>query len=88
VVESRTNLPQQTASGDARPLASVDTCTQCLLLCPVVRHRQRVFPFGFFFVFVFHSETGFLCVVLAVLELALDQTGLELRNPIDSASEC
>ena len=40
-----------------------------------------LFSFGFF-------ETGFLCVALAVLELTHfeDQAGLELRNPIASAS--
>ena len=30
---------------------------------------------------VFSSRTGFLCVALAVLELTLDQAGLELRDP-------
>ena len=39
--------------------------------------------FFLFFVFV---ETGFLCVALAVLELTVDQAGLELRNPPASAS--
>jgi hypothetical protein len=32
-------------------------------------------------------ETGFLCVALAVLELTVDQTGLELRNLPASASQ-
>ena len=35
----------------------------------------------------FFSETGFLCVALAVLELTVDQAGLELRNPSASASQ-
>jgi hypothetical protein len=39
--------------------------------------------------FVFFSETGFLCrnIALAVLELTLDQAGLELRNLPASASK-
>jgi hypothetical protein len=38
--------------------------------------------------FFFFSETGFLCIVLAVLELNfVDQAGLELRNPPVSASQ-
>jgi hypothetical protein len=41
----------------------------------------------FFFFFFWFFETGFLCVVLAVLELILDQAGLELRNPPASASQ-
>jgi hypothetical protein len=32
-------------------------------------------------------ETGFLCIALAILELTLDQDGLELRNPPASASQ-
>jgi hypothetical protein len=32
-------------------------------------------------------ETGFLCIALAVLELTVDQAGLELRNPSASASQ-
>jgi hypothetical protein len=46
--------------------------------------------FGVFFCFCFlflFFETGFLCVVLAVLELTLDEAGLELRNPTASASQ-
>jgi hypothetical protein len=31
-------------------------------------------------------ETGFLCIALAVLELTVDQAGLELRNLPASAS--
>jgi hypothetical protein len=31
-------------------------------------------------------ETGFLCIALAVLELFVDQAGLELRNPPAFAS--
>jgi hypothetical protein len=47
---------------------------------------------GFLFVcwlvgFVLLFETGFLCIALAVLELTLDQAGLELRNPPASASQ-
>ena len=39
--------------------------------------------FGFWF-----FETGFLCIALAVLEThSVDQAGLELRNPPDSASQ-
>jgi hypothetical protein len=34
----------------------------------------------------FSSETGFLCVALAVLELTVDEAGPELRNPPASAS--
>jgi hypothetical protein len=41
----------------------------------------------FCFVLFCFSETGFLCVALAVLELTLDQAGLELRNPSASASQ-
>jgi hypothetical protein len=37
----------------------------------------------FLFVFLFVFETGFLCVALT----ALDQAGLELRNPPASASQ-
>jgi hypothetical protein len=50
-----------------------------------------VFLFVFLFVwlvgfgFVFF-ETGFLCIALAVLELFVDQAGLELRNPPASSS--
>jgi hypothetical protein len=40
------------------------------------------FCFGFWF-----SETRFLCVALAVLELTLDQAGLKLRNSPASASQ-
>ena len=40
---------------------------------------------AFCFVFDFF-QTGFLCVALAVLELTVDQAGLELRNPPASAS--
>jgi hypothetical protein len=39
------------------------------------------------FFFIFFFETGFLCVVLAVLELTLDQTDLELRDLPASASQ-
>jgi hypothetical protein len=42
------------------------------------------------FVFLFFGflvETGFLCVVLAVLELTVDQAGLKFRNPLASASQ-
>ena len=36
---------------------------------------------------IFFSETGFLCIALAVLEPHfVDQAGLELRNPPDSVS--
>jgi hypothetical protein len=44
----------------------------------------------FFFLFLAFGflETGFLlCVALAVLELTLNQAGLELRNPTASASQ-
>jgi hypothetical protein len=38
--------------------------------------------------FFFFSETGFLCVALAVLELTfVDQADLKLRNPPASASQ-
>jgi hypothetical protein len=46
--------------------------------------------FGFFCVFclfVCFFETGFLCVVLAVLELTLVRDGLKLRNSPASASQ-
>jgi hypothetical protein len=43
-----------------------------------------LFLFCFFFVCFCFFETGFLCVALAVLELT--QAGLELRNPLASAS--
>jgi hypothetical protein len=36
--------------------------------------------------FFFFFEIGFLCVALAVLELTVDQAGLELRNLPASAS--
>lgn len=39
-----------------------------------------IFVFGVLFVSVF--KTGFLFVALAVLELALDQAGLKLGNPL------
>jgi hypothetical protein len=39
-----------------------------------------LFVFGFF-------KIGFLCVALAVLELTVDQAGLELRNLPASASQ-
>ena len=42
--------------------------------------------FVYLFVCLFVCETGFLCVVLAVLELTLDQAGLELTDPPASAS--
>jgi hypothetical protein len=32
-------------------------------------------------------ETGFLCVALAVLELFVDQAGLQLRSLLASASQ-
>jgi hypothetical protein len=35
---------------------------------------------GFFVWFLFFSQTRFLCVALAVLELTIDQAGLELRS--------
>jgi hypothetical protein len=38
-------------------------------------------------IYIFFSKTGFLCVALAVLELTLDQAGLELRNLPASASQ-
>jgi hypothetical protein len=42
---------------------------------------------GLFFVFVFFSETGFLCVALACLRThSVDQASLKLRNPPASAS--
>ena len=40
----------------------------------------------FVFIFLFF-ETVFLCVALAVLELSVDQAGLELRNSPVSASQ-
>ena len=55
-----------------------------LLLCEDYQASSLggvLFRFVFFF---FFFETGFLCIVLAVLEL--DQAGLELRNPPASAS--
>jgi hypothetical protein len=55
-----------------------------------VSQRGHFFFFFLFFVFVcLFFETGFLCVALAVLELAhfVDQAGLELRNPPASASQ-
>jgi hypothetical protein len=39
------------------------------------------------FIFCCCSETGFLCVALAVLELFVDQAGLELRNSSASVSQ-
>jgi hypothetical protein len=36
--------------------------------------------------FLLFFETGFLCIALSVLELTVDQAGLELRNPPASAS--
>jgi hypothetical protein len=38
-------------------------------------------------VVVLFFKTGFLCVALAILELTVDHTGLELRNPPASASQ-
>jgi hypothetical protein len=50
-----------------------------------------LFVFGFGFLDFFWGggvETGFLCIILAVLELTfVDQAGLELRNPPASASQ-
>jgi hypothetical protein len=48
--------------------------------------------FGFLVLFVclfliVFFETGFLCIALAVLELTVDQAGLELRNLPASASQ-
>jgi hypothetical protein len=55
--------------------------------------KEKKIQVGFFCCFLFFwggggwgFETGFLCVALAVLELTLDQAGLELRNPPASAS--
>jgi hypothetical protein len=45
-----------------------------------LKKRCKIICFGF-------SETGFLCVALAVLELSVDQAGLELRNSPASASQ-
>jgi hypothetical protein len=42
------------------------------------------FIFYFIYLFIF-SETGFLCIGLAVLKV--DQAGLKLRNPLASASQ-
>jgi hypothetical protein len=42
----------------------------------IVRKSQL---FGFY-------QTGFLCIARAVLELSVDQAGLELRDPPSSAS--
>ena len=39
------------------------------------------------FVYLFVFKTGFLCVALAVLEPSVDQAGLKLRNPPDSATQ-
>ena len=41
---------------------------------------SSLFSFFLFFFFFGFFETGFLCVALAVLELFVDQAGLELRN--------
>jgi hypothetical protein len=46
-----------------------------------VRHTEISLSLFFF------SETGFLCVALAVLELTVDQAGLKLRNPPAFASQ-
>ena len=49
------------------------------------------FGYSFLFCFVWFwfwfFEIGFLCVALAVLELSVDQAGLELRNLPTSASQ-
>jgi hypothetical protein len=41
--------------------------------------------FFIFYLFIYFFETGFHCVALAVLELTLDQAGLELRNPASAS---
>ena len=48
--------------------------------------QECVFLLFFLFFSSFYFETGFLYVVLAVLELSVDQAGLELRNLPASAS--
>jgi hypothetical protein len=45
------------------------------------------FLFFFFLFFFDFSETEFLCVALAVLELSVEQAGLELKNLPASASQ-
>ena len=45
-----------------------------------------IFIFFYLFFFVVVIETGFFCIALAVLELTVDQAGLELRDPPASAS--
>jgi hypothetical protein len=44
----------------------------------------KIWGFSFFFFWFF--ETGFLCIALAVLELTVDQAGLEFRDQPSSAS--
>jgi hypothetical protein len=41
----------------------------------------------FCFVLFCFFKTGFLCIALAILELTVDQAGLELRNLPASASQ-
>jgi hypothetical protein len=49
--------------------------------------KKRVVGFiVLFLLFVVIFEAGLLCVVLAVLELSVDQTSVKLRNPPTSAS--
>jgi hypothetical protein len=55
-------------------------CT-CPSLGALLYYTGKILRFFFLFCFCFcFFETGFLCVVLAVLELTLDQAGLKLRN--------
>jgi hypothetical protein len=58
----------------------------CQVFCMVFLVFFGFFGFFGFFWFFWFFETGFFCVALAVLELNLDQAGLELRNPPASAS--
>jgi hypothetical protein len=67
-----------------------------LVISPSTHSPIGILVFFFFVVLDFLDfflggegvETGFLCIVLAVLELTfVDQAGLELRNPPASASQ-
>ena len=51
--------------------------------------KTASFSLSLFFFFFWFFKTGFLCIALAVLELALwtKQAGLELRNPPASDSQ-
>lgn len=61
-----------------------------LLFLHAESEGTQAFLFLLYFLFLFFwlLETGFLCVSLAVLELSVDQAGLELRDPPVSVSEC